>query len=254
MMKIVIIEDEKLTAEDLADILCKNSTDVVIQKVLHSISEAVIYFNTAEQPDLIFCDIQLGDGPSFEIFEQVHIQAPVIFCTAYNQYALEAFKNNGIDYLLKPFSRKNIKEALEKYESLKNSFIKPSSSEIANVLSEKYQSVDTMVNSILVNWKDRIIPVRIKDVAFFMVDNKSTQLITSTGNKYYIDYTLEDLELLCGNSFYRANRQFLVNKNVIEEVQYYSGRKLFLKLNVQSEYDITISKVKSPEFLRWLRI
>lgn len=248
MMKIVIIEDEKMTAEDLSDLLQKVSPNILVQKMLYSVAEAVEYFKQANCPDLIFSDIQLGDGPSFDIFKQVDVAAPVVFCTAYNQYAMEAFKSNGIDYVLKPFSKKSIKEAIDKYEGLKNSFVKQGHAFISgDIMAEK-------ISAILVNWKDKIIPVRISDVAFFMIDNKATQIITTAGNKYYVDHTLEDLELLCGKCFYRANRQFLVNKNVIEEVQHYSGRKLFLKLNVRGEYDITVSKVKSPEFLQWLRI
>lgn len=248
MMNVVIVEDEKLTAEDLFDMLQKISPAVHVQKILYSVTEAVEYFKNAIPPDLIFCDIQLGDGPSFDIFKQVNVAVPVVFCTAYNQYAMEAFRNNGIDYVLKPFSKKSIKEAIDKYELLKNKFIRQ------NISFEQVDMFSEKINAILVNWKDKIIPVKIRDIAFFMVDNKLTQIITTGGSKYFIDHTLEDLEALCGNNFYRANRQFLVNKNVIEEVQHYSGRKLFLKLNVQGEYDITVSKVKSPEFLQWLRI
>ncbi len=117
-MTVVIIEDELLTAEDLADILLKLAYGIKVIKILQSVAEAVEYFKQHDAPDLIFCDIQLGDGFSFEIFKQTLIQTPVIFCTAYDEYALDAFRNNGIDYVLKPFTKKLIKEAVEKYKNL----------------------------------------------------------------------------------------------------------------------------------------
>src|SRR6188474_2569408 len=121
-MKVIIVEDEALTAEDLAEILLKLPDNIEVVKILTSVTEAITYFKNNSSPDLIFCDIQLGDGHSFEIFKEIHMDAPVIFCTAYDAYALEAFKNNGIDCILKPFIKKNIKAAIEKYKSLKVRF------------------------------------------------------------------------------------------------------------------------------------
>lgn len=253
-MKVVIIEDEALTAEDLAEMLLKLPDGIEVVKILPSVQEAIIYFKHNSSPDLIFCDIQLGDGYSFEIFKAVRIDAPVIFCTAYDEYALQAFKNNGIDYILKPFTKKTIKTALEKYKFLK---VRLSSAEIdfANILQniQTRQQSDKKASSILINWKDKIIPIRINDIALFSIDFKMTQLVTFNNQKYVVNHTLEELEEICGEGFYRANRQYLINRKAITEAAQYHARKLVLKLKIEDKHDIIISKNRIPEFLSWLR-
>ncbi len=243
-----------LTAEDLAEILLKLPDSIEVVKILHSVTESIEYFKQNTSADLIFCDIQLGDGHSFEIFKQVHIDVPVIFCTAYDEYALEAFKNNGIDYILKPFVKKSIKGAIEKYKSLKARFSQ-SNIDFDNLfqnLQTRYNH-DKKISSLLINWKDKIIPVRINDIALFNIDFKIAQLITFDDQKYFVNHTLDELEEICGENFYRANRQYLINKNAVDEVLQYSFRKLFVKLKVKGDFDITIAKVKVPEFLSWLK-
>jgi two-component system, LytTR family, response regulator LytT len=253
-MKIVIIEDEQLTAEDLADTLLQLPEAVEVTKILGSVTESVEYFKQQPRPDLIFCDIQLGDGHSFEIFKQVSLDVPVIFCTAYDQYALEAFRNNGIDYLLKPFTKKHIRDAIDKYNTLKN--------RLGNTVVD-YDSLlknlqpgnqhDKKVSSLLVSYKDKIIPVKISDIALFGIEHKMTQLVTFGNQKYYVNHTLDELELICGHQFYRANRQYLINREAVQEALQYFARKLVLKLKVEGKYEIIISKTKVPEFLSWLR-
>jgi DNA-binding LytR/AlgR family response regulator len=253
-MKIVIIEDEQLTAEDLADILMNLPADIMVVKILCSVAEAVEYFRENSAPDLIFCDIELGDGYSFEIFSKVDIDVPVIFCTAFNKYALEAFKNNGIDYILKPFTRKTIREAINKFNHLKLKFAS-TAIDFDKLLSsnQRTEPPAATVSSLLVNFKDKIIPIKLADIALFTIDFKSAQLITFANKKYLVNHTMEELEAICGNAFYRASRQHLVNKSAIQEALQYSTRKLFLKLSIEGEFDITVSKLKVPEFLSWLR-
>jgi DNA-binding LytR/AlgR family response regulator len=194
-MKVVIVEDEALTAEDLAEILLKLPDHIEILKILPSVQEAIIYFRQNGSPDLIFCDIQLGDGPSFEIFKEIHMEVPVIFCTAYNEYALQAFKNNGIDYILKPFTKKTIKAAVDKYKSLKAQ-LGSTGPEVVNVLQniQNNNQPGRKISSLIINWKDKIIPVKINDIALFNIDFKMTQLITFANQKYYVNHTLEELE------------------------------------------------------------
>ncbi len=253
-MKVVIVEDEALTAEDLAEILLKLPDGIEVVKILPSVQEAITYFKHNNSPDLIFCDIQLGDGHSFEIFKEIRIDAPLIFCTAYDEYALEAFKNNGIDYILKPFTKKSIKAAIEKYKSLK-ARLTNSGVDFTNLMQtfQTRHQPDRKVSALLINWKDKIIPVRINDIALFSIDFKMTQLLTFDNQKYFVNNTLDELEVICGEDFYRANRQFLINRNVVTEALQYHSRKLVLKLKVQDKHEIIISKNRVPEFLSWLR-
>jgi two-component system, LytTR family, response regulator LytT len=251
-MKVIIIEDEALTADDLAGILIKLPAGIIVSKILYSVKEAVEYLQNNPPPDLIFCDIQLGDGHSFEIFKAVQTNVPVIFCTAYNEYALEAFNNNGVGYILKPFTKKTIKDALDKFTNLKNSITK-TNDDFSSILTAIQQQGNNKPISVLINWKEKIIPVKIADIALFSVEFKTTHLITKDNRDYTIGYNLDELEQLCGNGFYRANRQYLINREAVEEVLQYTARKLFVKLSIKGAFDITIAKAKVPEFLSWLK-
>lgn len=254
-MNVVIIEDELIAAEDLADTIKGLDPGIHINAVLHSVRQATTYFAANRRPDLIFSDIQLGDGQSFEIFSKVRIDCPVIFCTAYDAHALEAFRNNGIGYILKPFSRRNIKECLDKYTSLKGVPVNRSAgdyAEIAKSIDERSRTVSP-INNLLVHWKDRIIPIQIRDVAAFYIDFKMVQLVTVTGQRYSVSYTLDKLEEICGTQFYRANRQVLLNRDAVVEATQDCTRKLLVVTKVDIKQEILISKNKVPEFLDWLR-
>jgi len=252
-MNIVIIEDEALTAQDLSDILMELPEKIHISKTLSSVSEALTYFNEFNPPDLIFSDIQLGDGHSFEIFRQVKISCPVIFCTAFDEFAIDAFRNNGIDYLLKPFTRKMIWETIQKYFQLRQVLSRNHTGYMDLPSSADWSNPPRKNGSLLVSWKDKIIPVKIHDIALFGIEHKMTQLVTFNNQKYYINQTLEELELLCGPAFYRANRQYLVNKDCVQEAMQYFARKLVLKLKVEGKYEVVISKNRVPDFLEWLK-
>lgn len=253
-MQVIIIEDEALTAEDLAAALLKLPYNICVVKILSSVKESVEYLRNNSGFDLIFCDIQLGDGHSFEIFRETSLSTPVIFCTAYNEYALDAFNNNGIGYILKPFSKKSIKDVVDKFIELKNSMLKNETNMGAMLYSIQKQNLrQSKPSSVLINWKDKIVPIKFDDVAFFGIEYKTTRLITKDNRNYTINYNLEELEEMCDDNFYRANRQYLINRNAVKEVLQYTARKLFVKLHINGEYDITIAKAKVPEFLSWLR-
>lgn len=251
-MNIVIIEDEDLTAEDLAETLKQLHAEVKIAAILPSVKEALAFFSTKQNIDLIFSDIQLQDGLSFEIYKQVAITTPIIFCTAYNEYALEAIKANGIDYILKPFSSKAVSDALLKYQNLKNNF------------SLNLQQVDKLqlllnqlpihqnITSLLVYHKDRIIPIKISDVAIFYIRHEITHLLTRSGKTYTVDKTMEQLELCGGLPFFRCNRQHLVHGVAISETIQYLHRKLLIKLSVPFEEEILVGKNKVQAYLEWL--
>lgn len=253
-MKVVIIEDERLSAEDLADILVQLPGDIEVEKTLGSIAESIDYFNGHPSPDLIFCDIELGDGQSFELFEKIELQAPVIFCTAHDEFALQAFRNNGIDYILKPFTRKTIKKAIDKYQAiLSRNMQQPFPYDNLKNDWPHFPGQAAKVSSLLVNWKDRIIPVKISDIALFHIDYKMVQLVSFAQQKYFVSYTLDELEVICGSSFYRANRQYLINRESILEVLQYHARKLLVKVRIEGHAEILISKNKVPDFLNWLK-
>lgn len=252
-MNILIIEDEVLTAQDLADTIQLMSGQTEICKIVPSVAEAIRYLKASDPPDLIFSDIQLGDGLSFDIFRQVKTDCPVIFCTAYNEFALEAFRNNGIDYILKPFTPKSIGDALEKYRVLRQSFTRHSINYNGIFSSPAWTEAHKKNASLLINWKDKIIPVKIKEIALFTIDYKMTQLVTFDNQKYFINQTLEELEQIGGPAFFRANRQYLVNKESILEALQYFARKLILKLSIDGKHEVVISKNRVPEFLEWLK-
>lgn len=250
-MKIVIIEDEQLTAEDLAEMILTLQPDAQIVKVLRSVKEAVIYFGNRPSPDLIFSDIQLGDGISFDIFKTVNISAPIIFCTAYDEYALSAFKTNGIDYILKPFTSLSVGQALNKYHALRKEFssLQVSYDQFFNLFVNK---IPQKTSSILVTYKDKIIPIKTDHIALFYIEHEETMLLTFEGKQYVLNKKLEELERLGGDSFFRVNRQCLVNRKAVRDAAHFFSRKLIINLSVPFKETVTISKEKTPQFLDWL--
>jgi DNA-binding LytR/AlgR family response regulator len=250
-MKIVIIEDEQLTADDLAETILKLAPDVQIVAQLNSVKEAIAWFKKNEHPDLIFSDIQLGDGLCFEIFAKQPITTPVIFCTAYDEYALNAFKTNGIDYILKPFDEQVIASALAKYKELERRF-SGNTLQIDSILQLFEERKNQKKGSVLVYHKDKILPVKLGSIALFYIENEITYLTTFDQINYSINKTLEELEKISGNDFYRANRQYLINRKAIKEVSQYFARKLSLTLTIPFKETITVNKIKVSDFLNWL--
>jgi len=236
-MRIVIIEDEQHTARDLAACIKKAEPAAEIVATLGSVREADTFFNDSPSIDLIFSDIQLGDGLSFTLFDQSANKTPVIFCTAYDEYALHAFKTAGIDYILKPFTTKTIAASLAKYKDLKDRFA-------TTHLPEQ--------RSILVYHKDKITPVRLSDIALFYLKHELTHLVTFDEKQYFLNHSLEELEKLTAGVFYRANRQSLINRAAIRDVSQYFGRKLLINLTIPFPEKITVGKVKASTFLSWL--
>jgi two-component system, LytTR family, response regulator LytT len=250
-MKVVIIEDEQLTADDLSETILRVSTDARIIARLSSVKEAVAWFKKNEQPDLIFSDIQLGDGLCFEIFKKHPISTPVIFCTAFDEYALSAFKAHGIDYILKPFDEQTIAGALAKYKELERKFLE-NSKQIETILQLFENRKNQKQGSILVYHKDKILPVKLEDIALFYLEFEITNIITFSQKNFKINKSLEELEIIAGDAFFRANRQYLVNRKAIKEASQYFARKLSVTLSIPFSETITISKVKVPDFLNWL--
>ena len=250
-MKIIIIEDEKLTAKDLEDVILEVAPSSQIVATLYSVRQAVDYLNKNPAPDLIFSDIQLGDGLSFDIFNKAEINTPIVFCTAYDEYALKAFRLNGIDYMLKPFTPEAVKAALVKYDDLSQAFSGGGVAieEIQRLLKDMKPAKSS---SILVNHKEKIIPIKIDDIAVFYIRNQATYLMNFEGKSYFLNKTLDQIEQICGGRFFRASRQFLINRDAISDASHHLSRKFSVSLTIPFEHHITVSREKLSDFLDWL--
>lgn len=252
-MKIVIIEDERITASDLAATIIELEPTATIVATLYSVKTAIEYFRKNEFPDLIFSDVQLGDGLSFEIFEAVKVGAPLIFCTAYDEYALNAFKANGIDYVLKPFTSDSIAESLAKYRTLENKFAsKNNDLQYKTIIESLLQKAQPKPSAILVHHKDKITPIRVDDIALFYIENEITYLVTFDKKSFSINKKLDELEQQCGSDFFRVSRQCLLSRDAVIDASHFFSRKLSVNICVPLDEKITVSKEKSPQFLAWL--
>lgn len=250
-MKTIIIEDEDLTAEDLCSTLKRLEPNMQLCARLTNVREAIAYFKTAEPVDLIFSDIQLGDGESFDIFKAVPPKAPVVFCTAYDQYMMEAFQHFGLDYVLKPFSDKSIQKTLEKYRLLRQAF-NTTALDLVHSVNNGGKIMERTKKSLVVVHGDKIIPVQIADIALCYIEFDNVFVKTHGGKEYLINKSLEEMEQLLGDGFFRVNRQHILNRTAIAFANLGLSRKLVINLHVDHPIKISISKEKYPVFIQWL--
>ena len=250
-MNIIIVEDELKAAKSLATLISKLRPAAKITAQVQSIESAVNWLSQNEEPDLIFMDIQLSDGLCFEIFKAVKIHCPIIFCTAYGEYSMEAIKANGIDYLLKPFSGEELEEAFEKVENLKNFFQQNTQPDLGGLL--KRLGMDEGKKSFLVFKNNKYSTIPTDQIAFFYIRYNSSTIMTFQAQEYPIDQSLDQVQaLLSDKQFFRLNRQYLVNFSAIKEVEHYFARKLLVKLVIPSPEKLLIGKEKTASFLDWL--
>lgn len=253
-MRVIVIEDEQLMAEDLVHTLKQILPQVQILAMLRSIQETLNFFESNPEVDLIFSDIQLGDGLSFEIFDRLRLDVPIVFCTAYDDYLLHAFKTNGIDYILKPISHLAIKATMDKYFKLRKGLsreqplLSPSSDDYQSMIAQ----VRTKPTSILVHQKDKIIPLHLQAIALFYIEFENVFVKTFEGKDYPVMKTLDELEKLVGEDFFRANRQHLLSREIVSHARYSLSRKLALDLSIRYKSRIYVSKEKAKSFLCWL--
>ncbi|ASV31836.1 LytR/AlgR family response regulator transcription factor [Maribacter cobaltidurans] len=250
-MNVIIIEDEKPAARRLGRLL--SELDVEVSTMLHSVEESIIWFQENQHPDLIFLDIQLSDGLSFEIFDVVDVKSAIIFTTAYDEYALQAFKLNSIDYLLKPIDDEELESAVKKYRTLKPETKK---------LTLDFEDIKKLlVNPLEREYKKRFTAkvgqhlkiINADDVECFYSENKGTYAATSDGRNYLLDITLENLEgELQPETFFRVSRKFYVNINYIKDIISYTNSRLQIKLNSFSEQEIIVSRERVKDFKLWL--
>ena len=255
-MKIAIIEDEPKIAESLKLILMEIDPSIYVMKILSSVKSSVEWLRVNQSScDLLFMDINLTDGLSFEIFNQIESNTPIVFVTAYDQYALDAFKVNGVDYILKPFDKTKIKQSLKKFKSLTQTGSNPLSAESLQHLLEVVAS-KTITNkrkSYLVYHQDKLIPLAVDDISWFYKSNQVTYACTISNKKYIIDDALDKIQNEVSSvNFYRANRQFIVSKNAIENISIYFNGRLIVNILPKPDERIIVSKVKATDFKNWL--
>jgi two-component system, LytTR family, response regulator len=258
-MKAIIVEDEELAAEGLSISLKKVEADIEILAVLDSVKTAVAWLKNNPAPDLAFLDIQLADGLSFEIFEQTPINCPVIFTTAYDEYALRAFRVNSIDYLLKPIGTDDLKRTFEKLKVIKGETTPPqylSQDLIKQVMAIATQQVKTpqYKTRFMIKIGEHLQTIPAEDIDFLLGENKIVWLYHKNGRKYVVDYTLDQLEdLLEPNRFFRLNRQFIASIETIKDVISYSNSRLKIVFKTPpNKEDIIMSREKVEAFKNWM--
>jgi len=254
-MNVLVLEDESLAADRLCKMIQEYDSNIMITKKLESVDDAVKYLQDEKEIDLAFFDIQLTDGKSFEVFEKVDFNKPVIFTTAYDQYSIDAFKVNSIDYLLKPINAKDLKGALDKYQALSRS-----NSPIHGIDIEMLRQLLTKANEnykkrFLVKSGSRLHYVSVRDISYFYAEGKLVFAVLRDKNRQFIiDHTLEQLiqELLDPNLFYRINRTFILNLEEISEIKTYKNSRLLVKMISHYDQEMIVSREKVQDFKAWL--
>lgn len=250
-LSILIIEDERLAADKLQQMIMELAPDAEVLAVLASVSSATEWLTDHDHPDVIFSDIQLLDGICFDIFRQVEVKKPVIFTTAYDQYAIQAFELNSIDYLLKPIQPERLSTSLEKLKTLSSNRDESISlKKLADYLA--VQSV-TYKSRFMVKVGQKILSVPVESVAYFCSESKLTFLVTGENKRYPLDQTLEELQQqLNPERFFRANRKFIVSIGAIAEIHPYFKGRIKIKVQPDSPEEIVISSERTPDFKMWL--
>lgn len=249
-MKVLIIEDEVPAANRLTRLLKEKWPAMEVEKVLDTVEDSVEYFQQSPAPDLIFMDIQLADGLSFDIFSQVDVQAPVIFITAYDHYAIKAFKVNSIDYLLKPIDEKELETAVEKYERMLSGKVV---SNMQDILKAVRSDQAHYRRRFLVKTAGRLTFVSSAEVGYFFSEEGVTFIVTAQNDRYLLENTLEELEhQLDPGEFFRINRKMIISSRSISRIEPYSNNRLILTLSPAFAEEVVVSRHRTAEFKQWL--
>lgn len=252
-MKALIIEDEDLAAKRLMKLLNEIEPELSLYGPIDTIEGAVKHLDSNAAYDLIFLDIQLADGKSFLIFDKVKVNVPIIFTTAYDEFAIRAFELNSIDYLLKPINTEKLRNALDKFKKVKDFYTNDSTGKDIMEMIRTLQMPTKYKTRFLVNKGDTLIPVPAQDIAYFYAEDKVVFLVTHENKKYLINYTIEDLEQkLDPKHFFRVNRQFLTSLSSIKKVHNYFNYKLKLELQPDSGIEVIVSKARTSDFKGWM--
>lgn len=251
-MKILIVEDEELAVDKLKKTVLEVERGVEIVGETNSIESTVKWLRTHSMPDLILMDIELSDGQSFEIFNQVDVTTPVIFTTSYDEYAIKAFKVNSIDYLLKPVEADDLAQALEKYHRLTAKTNEPI--DLSGLVKELQRQLHTNYRTrFLVKQGQRLVSLEVSNIAYFFAEGRLVYANTWDKHKYVIDFTIEELEsMLDPQQFFRANRAHLIHVRSVSQIHNYFNGKLKLELKPSHELDVVISREKANDFKVWM--
>lgn len=248
-MNVLIIEDEELAVRNLASIF-KEIGDVTPVAVLESIADTVEWFGNNEDPDLVFMDIHLADGSAFEIFKLIEINCPVIFTTAYDAYALQAFKVNSIDYLLKPIDAAAVKKALSKLKNITKGNV--TSDELKRILSILKPSNDYKTHFLVSQKGDKLVPLIANDIAYIFIDLNIVKAVTFEEKAFVMQYTMDELSaMLNPKDFYKANRQFVIARKAIKDIDLWFNNRLSINLKPTAPEKVLVSKARITDFKLW---
>lgn len=249
-MKVIVIEDEKLSAEHLIRLLKRIDKTIEVLEIFDTVKKSVEAFNNGHSADLIFVDVHLADGISFDIFSKTNIDTPVIFTTAYDEYAIKAFKLNSVDYLLKPIAQNDLRQALEKFVKWRQH---NGSVVSANIQQAVQQIQKSQKNRFMVKMGETIASIKTEDVCHFVSEDGLVLLVTNGGKRYPIDYTLDQVEsFVTQDLFFRINRKAIININAIQKVSSYFNSRLKLIINNLDEDACIVSRERVNEFKQWL--
>jgi two-component system response regulator LytT len=252
MTRILIIEDELAAGQYLTQLIQKIDSKNEILEILESVESAIYWLMNNPVPDLIFLDVQLGDGTCFQIFEQISIACPVIFTTAHDEYALRAFKLNSIDYLLKPIRQESLKFALDKYYQLNEENAISKVKYLEELMHSEILNRRNPRRSFLVPYRDKLIPLKGVDFAWLTIRNGVVVSTLHDDRSFVLDKSLEELEnQLDPTNFFRANRQFIISRECIREIELYFNGRLLVRTAPVSSNQILISKERVPVFKKW---
>lgn len=252
-MKILVIEDEKLASDRLIKMIKEVEPSAEILDTLVSIRSSVEWLKSHAAPDVIMMDIHLADGPSFEIFSTVQVTSPVIFTTAYDEHALDAFKVNSIDYLLKPIKKEEIERAFLKLRTLSGMHLKQLENIMKQFSGQAKSTPKDYQKRIVIRYGDTIKMVEVAEVAYFYTEDKINYLCTAANLRYPIDYNLDELEtMLDPEQFFRINRQFIINITSIDKMLAWSKSRVKVVLKPPTTEDTIVSTERSPNFKDWL--
>ncbi len=253
-MKILIVEDEELAVKKLHKMLVSLDKEIEVIATTDSIASSVEWLQNNDKPDLALMDIELLDGQSFEIFNQVEVKCPVIFTTSYDEYALKAFKVNSVDYLLKPIQKEDLLAALDKYKKM---FASPATAPInmdklVKELQQKLQPKEFRKRFLVKNVQ-KLVSIEIEDIAYFYSDGRLNFFKTNDNKKYVVDYTMDEMEdMLDPEKYFRISRSFYVSINSVDQIHDYFGNRLILTLRPAVDKEALVSREKVTEFKKWM--
>jgi len=247
-MRVLIVEDETAAYENLVEIIAEINPSIEIAGNTESINQTILWLQNHTAPDLILMDIHLSDGSAFAIFQAIKVETPIIFITAYDEYAIEAFKVNSVDYLLKPIKTNELERAFIK-------FSKWTRKEVIQYLSQMTQLVSAprYKDKLLISIKDQLLPIDIKEICCFYSTDKNTRIYLNNGNYYSYSKTLEQISTtLNPTNFIRANKQFIIARDCIKKITIWFDSRLLITLSIETPERIYVSKNKAAEFKEWI--